>query len=735
MGSLGASSGDAERRTDSVKIDYPRAGRHGVRRWLPSWRQWLLMGCLAFFAMVAVVVATYELVQVPSPNQLAFAQQSVVLYADGSVMGQIGNTNRTNVTLQQIPVDMRYAVLSAEDRSFYDNNGFSPTGIARAALNDVRGGSLQGGSTITQQYAKLAYLNQNRTVTRKVKELVVAVKLDQTMSKDQILEDYLNTVYFGRGAYGVQAAAQAYFGVNVGQLTTAQSAVLASVIQAPSYFANPANVATLQARWDYVLDGMVKRGWLTDAQRNAEVFPTFVAIKTTATPRPGQTGYLIDMVEKELTADGVSEDTIAQGGLRIYTTIEPAAETSAVQAVATEGPKSKTKGLRIGIASIDPSTGGIIAIYGGASYTASQFNNATQARAQAGSTFKAFALEYALANGVNLSDRFNGASPQKFEFPGYPTYRPHNEGDVSYGDITLLKATENSVNTAFINLEQQITPQAVIDTAKAAGVPATTPGLGPYPSSVLGTSTPHVIDMASAYATFAAGGVYYTPHIVSSVKGSSGRVVYQAKIAGQRVFDADTVAMVTYALSKVVTDGTGYAAQKLNRPAAGKTGTTDNNVSAWFVGFTPQAATAVAMFKENSAGGIVSLSGTGGYSSVAGGSFPAKMWTAYTAGALKGQPVEPLVLPAQYESQNQRMGATPSPGATGNSGGQYYSPPTTKSSAPKVSSTPSSTPSPSKTPSPSATSTPTPTATGPTGTPTGTPTGGAPASGAPNPGG
>jgi membrane peptidoglycan carboxypeptidase len=705
MGSLEAPSNGAERRTDSVKIDYPRAGRRGVRRWLPSWRQWLIMGCLAFLALVAAAIATYELVQVPSPNQLAFAQQSVVLYSDGSVMGQIGNTNRTNVTLQQIPVDMRYAVLSAEDRSFYDNSGFSVTGIARAAINDVRGGNLQGGSTITQQYAKLVYLNQNRTFTRKIKELVVAVKLDQTMSKDQILEDYLNTVYFGRGAYGVAAASQAYFGVPVGSLTTSQAAVLASVVQAPSYFANTANTTELQARWEYVLDGMVKRGWLTDAQRNAEVFPKFVAVKTASAPRPGQTGYLIDMVQKELTADGISQDTIAAGGLKIYTTIDPKAETAAVAAVAKEGPKSKTTGLRIGIASVSPTTGGITAIYGGASYQASQFNNATQARAQAGSTFKAFALEYALSHGVSLNDRFDGSSPQKFSFPGYPTYRPHNEGNVSYGNITLLKATENSVNTAFVNLEEQITPQAVVDTAKSAGVPASTPGLAPYPSSVLGTSTPHVLDMASAYATLASGGLYIPPHILSTVKNSDGSIVYQVKVNPTRVFDPDSVAMVTYALSKVITDGTGYAAQKLDRPAAGKTGTTDNNVSAWFVGFTPQLSTAVAMFKENSAGGIESLSGTGGYSSVAGGSFPAKMWTAYTAGALTGVPVVGLTLPSQYESQNERMGATPSPGATTSGSGQYVPPTATKSSTPSPTATRSSTPSPTPTP----TSTPTPT--------------------------
>ena len=587
----------------------------------------------AAFSVFAILVATTT---VPSPNEMATSQATIVYYADGTnEIGRLGDTSRRSIPLDQVPPVVQHAVLAAEDRSFYDHGGISPLGIGRAVLNNLTGGYTQGGSTITQQYAKNAFLTQERSWDRKLKEALLAFKLETVVSKDQILGDYLNTIYFGRGAYGIDAAARAYFGQPVSELDASQAAVLAAIIKSPSGLAPEKNLDGLKARWSYVLDGMVQQGWLTRSQFAATDFPKIK--KGDGVNRlGGQTGYIMTTVQDSLQALGFDEQQIQQGGLRVITTIDLNAQRSASAAVRKVGPQSGTKGLRIGLAAVRPGTGDIVAMYGGEDFIADQINNATHPFAQAGSTFKPFALAAATDQGIPLTTWWNGDSPSTVN-----GYTFSNYADKSYGQVTLLQATEESINSAYVALEDQVGVQSVADAAVKAGIPADTPGMDLKNLNltfVLGTASPSALDMAGAYATFAASGIKAKSHIIQTVKGANDGVLYQAELKTESMFPKPVADTVTYALSRVVTNGTGKAALALGRPAAGKTGTTDNNLSAWFVGFTPQLSAAVLMAKEDATGTPQSLSGTGGLKTVTGGSFPAAMWTAFMKGALAGQP-------------------------------------------------------------------------------------------------
>jgi len=583
---------------------------------------------------IAAVAAT----DVPSPNEVATSEATIVLWDDGTTeLGRLGDATRRSVDLATVPIDAQRAVLAAEDRSFYDHGGISPAGLIRAAWNNVLGGATQGGSTITQQYAKNAYLTQDRSWSRKVREALLAFKLETVVSKDQILQDYLNTIYFGRGAYGIEAAAIAYFNEPASELTLAQSAVLASIIKSPNGLAPEDNLPSLQARWEFVLDAMVTEGWITQEERDQATFPKIK--KQKATNRlGGQTGYLLEAVTDQLIALGFDETEIQRGGLRIVSTFDQQAQAAAVEAVQEEGPTSGTEGLRIGLASIRPRTGQVVAMYGGADFVQDQINNATRPFAQAGSTFKPFALAAAVEQGISLSSRWDGNSPATVN-----GYTFDNYANRSFGIVTLLQATERSINSAYVQLEADIGVDTVADAALRAGIPEGTPGLNLDAldlTFVLGTASPSGLDMANAYATFAASGVRATPTFIEQVIGPNGGVLYQRSDEATAAFDASTADTVTYALNKTVMLGTALAARDLDRPAAAKTGTTDDNKSAWFVGYTPDLATAVLMAKEDREGKPVSMSGTGGLDTVTGGSFPAAIWTAFMRKALDGTPVQ-----------------------------------------------------------------------------------------------
>ncbi len=596
----------------------------------------IFLGGFGFIAGSVLFALAYFTVNIPDPNAYVNSQSTIIQYSNGEEIGRVGTQNRQIVPLAKIPLNVRHAVLAAEDRGFYSNRAFSVTGILRAVLNNLKGGSLQGGSTITQQYAKTAFLTPSRTIQRKIKELVISIKLENQLSKDQIFESYLNTIYFGRGSYGVMTASQQYFNRNVDQLTNAQAAVIASILRSPGLY-DPAfkkgNLERLQARFDYVKNGMVDAGWLDKADAAKMKFPT-VAPRATSGQLSGPKGHIIEAVQKELAKLGFTQDQLLVGGLVIKTTLDQQAQQSAVDAVNKFYPSKAPDNLHVGLVAIRPGTGEIVALYGGRDYLARQLSDATQSIALAGSTFKPFAIVAGLEQGIPLTSMWNGDSPQTFDDAGKP-YEVSNYGNEGWGQIDLLYATKHSVNTIFVPLGIKVGPTAVVDVARRAGIPESV-AMMPTPSVVLGVASPHVIDVANAYATFAAQGVKSKPYLVAQVIGSNKGVLYEGKAETQEVFSKDVMADLTYALKGVVTGGTGAAALALGRPAAGKTGTSQSNASAWFSAYTPQLAASVALFRDSAS---ESLNGIGGLNSVTGGTFPAKIWTAFMKGALKGQPV------------------------------------------------------------------------------------------------
>jgi len=603
----------------------------------------IFLGGFGFVAGSTLFAIAYFTVSIPDPNAYVNSQATIIQYSNGEEIGRIGAQNRTIVSLTKIPLHLREAVMAAEDRDFYTNKAFSPIGILRALKNNLLGGPLQGGSTITQQYAKTAFLTSERTIQRKIKELVIAIKLENQLSKDEILENYLNTIYFGRGSYGVQTASLQYFNRTVDQLTVSQAVVLASILRSPGLYDpafNKENRPRLENRFAYVVRGMVEKGWLTEKKAGGLKVP-YIAPRATSGSLSGPKGHIIEAVRKELVKFGFTEDQIMVGGLVVKTTLSQQAQQAAVDAVNKQAPTKAPDNLHIGLVAIRPGTGEIIAMYGGKDYLTRQLNDATQAIAQAGSTFKPFALIAALEQGIPLTSMWNGDSPQTFDDAGKP-YPVANYGFEGWGQISLLKATASSVNTVFVPLGINVGPENVVDVARRAGIPESV-AMMPTPSVVLGVASPHVLDVANAYATFAANGIYAKPFLIGQVLGSNKGVLYEGRPQTQEVFAADVSADLTYALKNVVTNGSGFAARKLNRPAAGKTGTSQSNASAWFSAYTPQLAASVALFRDDA---TQTLKGVGGLDTVTGGSFPARIWTAFMQGALKGEPVLDFPAPA-----------------------------------------------------------------------------------------
>ena len=615
-----------------------------------NWKSWLIRGAIFTIGGGFVVGAlafgvAYFTVKIPDPNAFVNSQSTIIQYADGTELGRIGSENRTIIKLANIPINLRHAVLAAEDKNYYSESAVSPTAILRAVYHNISGGSLQGGSTITQQYAKTAFLTQSRTITRKIKELVIATKLESQQSKDQIFESYLNTIYFGRGSYGVSTAAQVYFNRSVDQLSIAQDAVIAAILNSPGYY-DPQSVnglKRLKQRFSYVINEMVKAHWLTKTQAAKQKFP-FIEPRTIGGSLGGPKGYVISWVQHELLNLGFTDQQIQVGGLVVKTTIDKTAQQAAVDAVAKRTPANAPANLRIALVAIRPGTGEITALYGGQDYLKQQLNNATQATAQAGSSFKPFALVAALEQGISLQSVWNGSSPAVFYDAGaQKNYSVFNYGGEQFPKISLADATAHSVNTVYVPLGIKVGPDKVIDVARRAGIPDSVQMLA-TPSVTLGVASPHVVDVAAAYATFAAQGVYAKPFIVKEVLGANQGVLYESRIQANQVFAADVMADTTAALQGVTKFGTASGAlANFGRPSAGKTGTTTDNASAWFNGYTPQMEATIAMFRDDA---TQSLNGIGGLNAVTGGSFPAGIWNLFMKAALAKLPVVDFPAPA-----------------------------------------------------------------------------------------
>ncbi|MFI0238961.1 transglycosylase domain-containing protein [Streptomyces sp. NPDC016845] len=631
-----------------------RPRRTGWRRLVPSWRTLLGTLLAALLLCVGLFALGYHLVHIPPANTAATAQSNVYLYADGTQIARDGEVNRENVQLAQIPKRTQHAALAAEDRDFYTESAVDPQAMLRAAWNTVTGKGKQSGSTITQQYVKNYYLAQEQTVTRKVKEFFISIKLDREQSKDDILEGYLNTSYFGRNAYGIQAAAQAYYGVDVEKLTTAQSAYLAALLNAPSSYdvvTHPENRARAEARWNYVLDGMVKERWLSTTERAALEFPVPDEEKGAA-GLSGQRGYVVQAVKDAITSqDILDEDTLALGGYRITTTLQRKKQDAFVAAVDDElmakidkkGRKAD-RNVRAGGAAIDPATGKVLAMYGGIDYTKQYVNNATRRDYQVGSSFKPFVFASAAQNGATTQDgraitpdtEYDGTNKRPVQgWKGGP-YAPENEDGRSYGDITVGTATDKSVNAVYAQMAVDVGPAAVKRTAISLGLPQNTPDLNPYPSIALGTATASVLDMTKAYATLANHGRHSAYTLLGSIS-KNGTAVELPEQSPRQAVDRAAADATTSVLRSVVEGGTGTAARAAGRPAAGKTGTAEEDQAAWFAGYTPDLATVVSvMGQDPDSGAHTSLYGVGGEPRVNGGGFPARIWAQFTKKALAG---------------------------------------------------------------------------------------------------
>ncbi|MFC8335508.1 transglycosylase domain-containing protein [Streptomyces rubiginosohelvolus] len=636
-----------------------RPRRTGWRRAVPTWRMTLgtLLGLVVLLG--AGIFAAYRLVDIPAANASATAQSNVYLYSDGSVIARDGDVNREKVKLSQVPPTVQHAVLAAEDRDFYsDDRAVDVKAMLRAGWNTVTGKGKQGGSTITQQYVKNYYLGQERTVLRKAKEAIIAVKLNREETKDQIFEGYLNTSYFGRNAYGIQAAAQAYYGKNVEELTTAEGAYLASLLNAPSAYdviAHPGNKPAAQRRWNYVLGGMVKERWLTAAERATTRFPTPGEAKP-SNGLSGQRGYIVQAVEDYLNRRGILDaKTLATGGYRITTTLDKAKQDAFVEAVAdnvtakTSADRAADRNVRVGGASIVPKTGEVVALYGGIDYTKQYVSNATRRDYQVGSVFKPFVLTSAVVNDSTTQDGrritpntvYDGTNKRTVVgVQGSTDYAPANEDDVDYGDITVRIATDKSVNSVYAQMAQDVGPAKVRDTAIALGIPADTPDLTAAPSIALGTANASVLDMAEAYATLADHGRHGRYVLVEKVTKDGAEIELPERATEQAV-SREAADTTTAVLRSVVEGGTGTAAQAVGRPAVGKTGTAEEDRAAWFAGYTPDLASVVAVMGQNpDTGAQTPLYGALGLARVNGGGVPAETWAAYTEAALRSSPAQ-----------------------------------------------------------------------------------------------
>lgn len=619
---------------------YPRQGLGSVRRWIPSWRFW--RG--SFLALVGIgfggLVGMYMTTEIPKADDFALAQTTKVYYADGTTeLGSFSELNRSSVPLSKIATHLQHAVIASEDSSFYENSGVDLRGIARALWNNLQGKPTQGGSTLTQQYVERYYIGTTTSLLGKLKEAILALKIDSEQSKETVLENYLNTIYFGRGAYGIEAAAQAYFGVSAADLTLSQSATLAGIIPAPSAWDPAVSPERAKQRFERVINRMVSEKWITQAEADTASFPQVREFRRD-NAYAGSNGYLLDSVRRELLANGFDEDKLATAGYRITSTIDPAKQQAAVDAV-NKLPGDRPDNYYAGLISMDPRNGEIYAMYGGKDYLARQRNSATQDRAQGGSTFKVFGVVAAMDKGMSPRERFDSPATYTVKNPGGEDLKFSNVDGRSYYKVPLTEMTARSLNTGFIALNEEVGPGQTRDMAVRLGLPEETAGLDRGVGNVLGSASPRAIDMVTAFGTLANDGQKVTPHFVREVIDRDGNRTYTGNKKSERVISSETAQLSTYVLKHTLErGGTAADAALPGRMAAGKTGTSSGPKSAWFAAYIPQMVTVVDMYAIAENGTEAILAPFGGVSQVAGGNFPAQIWHDYMVVATEGMEVE-----------------------------------------------------------------------------------------------
>jgi penicillin-binding protein 1A len=589
-----------------------------------------LFGHLVYWGVVLSVwgavflggLFTYYASQLPPIDQLAVPKRPpniAILSDDGSLIANRGDTGGPAVRLIDLPPYLPKAFVAIEDRRFYDHYGVDPIGMSRALLRDVvGGGGIEGGSTLTQQLAKNLFLTRERTLPRKIQEAILAFWLERRYSKDQILELYLNRVYFGSGAYGVEAAAQKYFGKSARFVTLSEAAVLAGLMKSPTKLAPNRNLQGANERAAQVITAMAEQGHITEAMAKAALAnPAQVKRDKSA----GSINYAADYVMDALndTVGAIDEDIV------VTTTIDLKMQAEAEHALTDE---LNAKGAKFGVeqgalVALDP-TGAVKAMVGGRNYADSQFNRAVAAKRQPGSSFKPFVYLAALEKGLT-PDTVRDDAPISIK-----GWNPENYSREYFGPVTLTKALALSLNTVAVRLGQEVGPKAVVEVAHRLGI---TSDLDPVPSIALGSSDVTPLEMVSAYAAFANGGLGVQPHVIVRVRTANGKQLYARRNANfGRVIDPQYVAMMNQMMQETLLTGTARKAELPGWQAAGKTGTSQDWRDAWFLGYTSYLVAGVWLGNDDSSP----------TKKVSGGNLPVEIWSRFMKAAHEGVPVAGL---------------------------------------------------------------------------------------------
>ncbi len=605
---------------------------------------------LAASAMVFAYEATRNLPDIGDVKSIIKNQTTYIYAADGTLITKLYVDNRTIIPLKQVSPILQKAVVAVEDQRFYEHGGVDYVRIIGALLRDLKShGASQGGSTITQQYVKNAYFSPEKTIQRKIREAFLATELEHNYTKEQILEKYLNTIYFGNRAYGIEAASQAYFGIPASRLNIEQSALLAGLIRGPETYNPYKNPEEATKRRNFVIDNMLSQGFIKPGEaKQAKAKPLSILPKQQS--YIGAAPYFADWIKSEMEYDlHYSENDINSRGFKIYTTLDPKMQEAAELAWKKYLPSPTDP--EVSLVAIDPKTGAVKAMVGGKDYNKNKFNYAALGNGfQPGSSFKPFTLTAALMNGISPDDRFDASSPQDFDMGGGKKWAVHNySGESGAGFVQLRRATQFSINVVYAALMLKVGVDKVIDTAKNLGI---TSELNPDPAITLGGLKYGVtpLEMASAYSTFANNGSHNPPYGVQKIEMNDGRLVYEHKPDPKQAIDKVVACVVNDILQSVVNGGTGTRA-RIGRPAAGKTGTTTDYYDAWFCGYTPDMAASVWVgfpTVKDEKGNVTrkAMSHVHGIR-VAGGTFPAQIWAAFMKMALKD------VKPSNFEKANR----------------------------------------------------------------------------------
>jgi penicillin-binding protein 1A len=633
-------------------LDVPDTALRGTPEkpplWRRGWRWWLTRTALAIILCVVLVASVAFLAPLPydppAPLQSAF-----VFDREGRLIARVNaEERRTVVPLRRIPEQVRQAFLAAEDERFYHHIGVDPIAIVRALWEDLTGGRFQGGSTITQQLVRNTsdpYVGRERTLGRKIREAVMAIRMERRFSKNEILEMYLNQIYFGEGAYGIESASQEFFGTHVWKLDLSQAATLAGSVAAPSRYNPRANPGAATERRDWVLGRMVSldfiERWEAVIARGQEL--EVVDPK----PQTSKAAYFVDYLSRDIRRR-LGADVLYRGGLQIESTLDLEIQRTAERAIA--GVLNQPGDPDAALVAVDVRTGGILAMVGGRDFHHSQVNLATGQGGtgrQAGSAFKPFVLARALQEDISPYDVYS--APGSISIDGWDV---SNFGGSSYGALSVRSATVSSVNTVYAQLVDEVGADDVADLAHRMGIRSELPAV---PSLALGSAEVTPLEMTAAYATLASGGIFRRPTGVMRIEDSGGEIVERLDPEGRRALEEDTAEEVTDILLDVVAGGTGTGAQLSGTAVAGKTGTAQDHADAWFCGYTSEIAACVWM---GHAKGRIAMDFVHGIQ-VTGGSLPADIWQAFMSGL--PEPEESLGAGSSYSgaSTSGDVGSAP----------------------------------------------------------------------------